>query len=166
MRDARAAATADCASAGPAYIDTSALAKWYLPEPGSEEVEEFIGSRAPVGISLLTKVEMYSLVARRCRQGDLDAEAKGKVLATFEGDIVAGHLQLVPHTVEAFLAAGTLLGAYPEIALTTLDALHLATMVACGLVILATADIVMAQTAEKMGIACVMFPNRSPEGAD
>ena len=126
------------------YLDTSALAKWYLPEEGSEEVEGYIRDSCPLSISLLTKVEMCALVARRCRLDDLDAETKGKVMATFEGDIVAGHLQLVPHTVDAFLAAESLLGVHPEIALTTLDALHLGIMVSAGIAGLATADNVLA----------------------
>lgn len=140
------------------YIDTSALAKWYLLEEGSDEVEEYIRSSCPLSISLLTKVEMGSLVARRRRLGDLDAETKGKVLATFEGDIVAGYLQLVPHTVDAFLAAESLLGARPELALTTLDALHLGTLVSAGITELATADNVMAQAAATIGIACRVLP--------
>jgi len=140
------------------YIDTSALAKWYLPEEDSEEVEEYIRENCPLGISLLTKVEMGSLASRRCRLGGLDAETKGKVLATFEGDIIAGHLRLVPHTVEAFLSAESLLGAHPELQLTTLDALHLGTMVSAGLATLATADRVMAHAAAKIGMECRTFP--------
>ena len=141
------------------YLDTSALAKWYLPEEGSEEVEGYIRDSCPLSISLLTKVEMCALVARRCRLDDLDAETKGKVMATFEGDIVAGHLQLVPHTVDAFLAAESLLGVHPEIALTTLDALHLGIMVSAGIAGLATADNVMAQAAARIGIECRVFPS-------
>ena len=101
---------------------------------------------------------MGSLAARRCRQGDLDAGTKGRVLATFEGDIIAGHLQLVPHTVEAFLAAESLLGAHPEVPLTTLDALHLGTMISAGISTLAMADRVMAQAAGRIGIEYHTFP--------
>ncbi len=66
------------------------------------DVEEYLREVSPVSISLLTKVEMRSLMARRTREGHFDAETQGKILATFEGDIVAGHLELVPHTVESF----------------------------------------------------------------
>lgn len=145
------------------YIDTSALAKWYLPEEGSEEVEDYIRANCPLSISLLTKVEMSSLAARRCRLGDLDAASQGKVLATFEGDIIAGHLQLVPQTVEAFLAAEFLMGAHPELALTTLDALHLGTMTSAGITMLATADTTMARAAAKIGVECRVFGGRRGE---
>ncbi len=139
------------------YFDTSALAKWYLNEAMSEEVEAYLQGVCPVAISLLTKVEMRSLVARRKREGHFDAETQSKILATFEGDIVAGHLELLPHTVESFLTAESLLGAHPEIPLTTLDALHLGVMRSSGVAVLATADRVMAQAGKALGMECRIF---------
>jgi uncharacterized protein len=142
------------------YIDTSALAKWYLPEEGSEEVAEYIQANRPLSISLLTKVEMSSLLARRCRMGDITAEAKGRLSSTFSGDIVAGHLEMVPQTIEAFLTAESLIGAHPDLALTALDALHLGTILASGVTTLATADMRLAQVAETIGLECHRFPLR------
>lgn len=140
-----------------AYIDTSALVKWYVPEPGSEEVVEYLRQSCPAFISLLTKVEMWSTINRHSRSGRLDAEMKSRILATFEGDIVAGYLQLVPLTVEAFLTAESLLGAHSDVPLTTLDALHLGTLAASGLSELATADRVMAEAAGRAHISCRLF---------
>jgi predicted nucleic acid-binding protein len=139
------------------YVDTSALAKWYVNEAQSEEVEEYLREACPVSISLLTKVEMRSLLARRRRERQIDAETQAKILATFEGDIASGHLVLVPHTVESFLVAESLLGAHPETPLATLDALHLAVMRAAGIDELATADRVMAQAAQRLGMSCRSF---------
>jgi hypothetical protein len=139
------------------YFDTSALAKWYLNEAMSERVEEYLRKVGPVFISLLTKVEMRSLVARRRRAGQLDADMQARVTATFEGDIAAGHLVLLPQTVESFLLAESLLGAQPDIALTTLDALHLGTILSSGVGTLATADRVMAEAAEAQGMECHTF---------
>ena len=139
------------------YVDTSALAKWYVNEAQSEEVEAYLREACPVSISLLTKVEMRSLMARRRREGQIDAETQAKILATFEGDTASGHLVLVPHTVESFLVAESLLGAHPEIPLVTLDALHLGVMRAAGLDELATADRVMARAAQGLGMRCRSF---------
>jgi hypothetical protein len=100
---------------------------------------------------------MRSLVARRAREGYIDAETQGKVLATFEGDIAMGHLVLLPHTVESFLMAESLLGAHPDIPLRTLDALHLGVMRSSGITTLATADRVMAQAAEALGMESETF---------
>lgn len=139
------------------YFDTSALAKWYVNEAKSDEVEDYLRQVRPVSISLLTKVEMRSLMARRRREGHFDAETQGKILATFEGDIAGGHLQLVPHTVESLLIAESLLGAHPEMPLTTLDALHLGVMSSSGIAVLATADRLMAQAAGALGMDCRVF---------
>jgi predicted nucleic acid-binding protein len=140
-----------------AYLDTSALAKWYVAEACSEEVEDYIRAIHPAYISLLTTAEMRSLIARRTREGTIDAEAQARVLATFEGDIAMGHLVLLPHTVESFLVAESLIGAHPAIPLTTLDALHLGVMRSAGVTALATADRVMAQAAEALGMECEIF---------
>jgi len=96
-------------------------------------------------------------MARRFRELDLDAKTQGKVLATFEGDIALGHLVLLPHTLESFLTAESLLGAYPDIPLRPLDALHLGVMRSAGIEVLATADRVMAQAAAALGMECRVF---------
>jgi predicted nucleic acid-binding protein len=139
------------------YLDTSALAKWYVREARSDDVEKYVREVCPVYISLLTKAEIRSLLARRRRQGHIDSQTEGKVLATFEGDIAMGHLVLLPHTVESFLIAESLLGSHPDIPLLTLDALHLGVMQSSGVTTLATADRVMAKAAEALGMECETF---------
>ena len=47
------------------YIDTSALANWYLPEPGSETFSEWMQSQEDTCISSLTTTEFRGLLARR-----------------------------------------------------------------------------------------------------
>lgn len=139
------------------YLDTSALAKWYLHEARSEEVERYLQDTCPVYISALTQVEMASLVGRRRRDGDIDATLAGRILATFDGDIALGHLVLLPHRVEAFLLAESILGSLPEIPLRSLDALHLGLVRSADVKVIATADRVMAQAAEALGIECRAF---------
>lgn len=112
---------------------------------------------SPAYISLLTKTEMRSLLARRRREGHIDADIQARVLATFEGDIAMGHLVLVPHTVESFLMAESIVGAHPAIPLRTLDVLHLGVMRANGITSLATADRVLAQAADALGMDCHTF---------
>ena len=111
----------------------------------------------PVCISPLTKIEMRSLMARRTREHHVDAETQGKVLAAFEGDVALGHLVLLPHTVESFLTAESLLGAHPDTPPRSLDALHLGVMRSAGIEVLATADRVMAQAAAALGMECRVF---------
>ena len=47
------------------YIDTSALAKRYLNEPGSEALDAFLGTLSRALISRLTVVEPRCLLRRR-----------------------------------------------------------------------------------------------------
>jgi len=50
-----------------AYLDTSALAKWFLNEPGSEVFVAFLQGLGSAVISSLTVTEMRSLLSRRRR---------------------------------------------------------------------------------------------------
>jgi len=100
---------------------------------------------------------MRSLMAERRREDHFDAENQGRILATFEGDIAAGHLILLPHTLESFLLAESLMGAHPDVPLTSLDALHLGVMRLAGATVLATADRVMARAAAALGMECRVF---------
>ena len=72
------------------YFDTSALAKWYLNGPYSEDVERYLMEHGPVAISDLTVVEMRSLLARRRREKHVDSKLETRVFATFEEDIAMG----------------------------------------------------------------------------
>ena len=78
------------------YLDTSALAKWYLNEPHSEEFTLWIQDQADVHISSLTVAEMRCLLARRRRRHELSMEMEQKVMATFQDDIAQGFLTLHP----------------------------------------------------------------------
>ncbi|HZJ02576.1 MAG TPA: type II toxin-antitoxin system VapC family toxin [Thermoleophilia bacterium] len=139
------------------YLDTSALAKWYLNEAFSEEVEEYLREATPAYISALTKVEMKSLLARHRRDGSLDPLIEARVFSVFETDIAAGHLILLPLRVEHYLLAESLLGSLPNARLRALDALHLGALKGEGLKQLATADRVLADAAEALGVACRTF---------
>ena len=57
-----------------AYLDTSALAKWYLNEPGSDAFVNFVQALDVAVISSLTRTEMRSLLSRRRRMSDLTDE--------------------------------------------------------------------------------------------
>ncbi|MBF8260051.1 MAG: twitching motility protein PilT [Actinobacteria bacterium] len=139
------------------YFDTSALAKWYLPERRSEDVEAFLRENCPVHISGLTVVEMRSLLSRRRREGHFDAKSEARAFATFEEDIRKGFL--ICHTLPADLprGAGSLISILPDVPLRTLDALHLAMAREIDAQVIATADNVMADAGKGMEIDIVWF---------
>ena len=139
------------------YFDTSALAKWYLNEAGSGDVEKYIQEHGPVDISDLTVVEMRCLLARRRREGNIDPKTEIKIFATFEEDIRQRFL--ICHPLPDGLTAGAvnLLSVHPDLPIRALDALHLMIAREIQAEVLATADRVMAAGAKAMGFSVVRF---------
>ena len=141
----------------PIYFDTSALAKWYINEQGSDEVEEFIRDQGPVAASDLTVVEMRSLLARRRREKHFNSSLENEIFSTFQEDIRRKTILCHPMPVGLASAAVHLLNQFSDASLATLDALHLALAREIGAEILATADQVMADAAEALGLEVVRF---------
>lgn len=139
------------------YVDTSALAKWYISEPGSERFEDFVRGFPRVIISRLTMVELRCLLARRHRAGDIASAKADEAFSLFESDVRRGHLDVRPLQDEHALIALDLLRALPRHALRTLDVLHLAIVQSIGARSLATADRRMARAAEALGVEAVIF---------
>ncbi len=143
-----------------AYFDTSALAKWYLNESFSEDVERYLLEHGPVAISDLTVVEMRSLLARRRREKHVDSKLENRVFSTFEDDIRRGFL--IRHPMPATVADGAvnLISTLPDVPLRTLDAMHLVIAREIDASILATADRIMADGAGEMGFSVIRFLRR------
>ena len=139
------------------YFDTSALAKWYLNESRSDDVEAYIQEHGPVDISDLTVVEMRCLLGRRRREGDIDFATELQAFTTFQEDIRQG--SLLSHSLFAGMAvvALNLLSMLPSVPLRTLDAFHLAIAKEIQAGVLVTADHVMADAATELGIQVVRF---------
>jgi len=142
---------------GRAYLDTSALAKWYLNEDGSDAFVAHLKELDVAVVSSLTRTEMRSLLARRRRMGDLDPALESLLFAAFLDDIAAGFLSLCHVDDPRFDEAVGLIARYPEYPLRTLDALHLAVARHEQVDAIATADSVMAETAQAMGFAVARF---------
>jgi len=140
-----------------AYLDTSALAKWYLNEAGSEAFVEFLQGLDSAVISSLSVTEMRSLLSRRRRMGDLSVELESVLFAALLDDIDRGWLQRYPLDDARFAEATNLIARYPEHPLRTLDALHLTVAADLAVSIVATADGVMADAALGMGLQVVRF---------
>lgn len=139
------------------YVDTSALAKWYLNEDASDEVEAYLRSFPFARISSLTVVEMRCLLARRRRYQELTSRQEAQCFALFQTDVTAGHLKLTPLQDEHTRAAAHLMEILPDHPLRTLDALHLALVRSEGFEALATADRTMAAAAADLGLTVQRF---------
>lgn len=140
-----------------AYLDTSALAKWYLNEAHSEAFVGYLQELDVAVVSSLTCTEVRSLLSRRRRMGELTADLESLLFAAFVEDLDRGWLQRYPVEDARFIEASNLISRYPAHPLRTLDALHLAVAAHAGIEMLATADVVMADAATAMGFGVVQF---------
>jgi len=53
------------------FLDSSALAKRYMEEPGSDRLEEILASASALGVSVVCVTEVISALARRRRERKL-----------------------------------------------------------------------------------------------
>ncbi len=143
-------------SAAP-YIDTSALAKWYLNEPRSEDFEAFVTTLPSAAISRLSVVEFRCLLARRRRSGEVTAHIEQRVLDAFEADVRHGYLYVQPLDDRHARDAVTLVSQLSGHGLRALDALHLAIARDIGAPLIATADRLMANAATALGLEVARF---------
>lgn len=139
------------------YLDTSALAKWYLNEPFCEQFEAFIREEPAAAISRLSVVEFRCLLARRRRAGEITKAIESRVYASFEQDVSAGFLQVYPVADEHLIAALGLIARLARYPLRTLDVLHLAIAQGIHCRRLATADKTMADAGKAAGVGVVRF---------
>lgn len=133
------------------YLDTSALLKWYLQEPYSDEFSEFIRHQPGARISSLSVAEMRCTLARLARNREISALYAAEAAATFSAQTTAGYLNLLPVQDEYFAHATELIDNL-KLPLRTLDALHLAIAHAAGCREFATADKVQAKAARTLGL--------------
>jgi predicted nucleic acid-binding protein len=111
------------------FLDTSALAKRYHKESGSEYMDRILeqpGSRSL--ISHLSIVELESVLAIKMRTGEIDQQAMEIAQRRFRADLAQQRFLVIPLIQEGhFHGARKLLVQYgvPE-GLRTLDALQLA----------------------------------------
>jgi hypothetical protein len=103
------------------FFDSSALAKRYIQETGSDRVEAILSSASALGVSIICLSEVISALCRRRREGELSGpqylKAKQALFSDIEdASVVAITDQVVARAVE-------LLERWP---LRSSDSLHVA----------------------------------------
>lgn len=68
------------------YLDTSALLKLYVEEPGSLQVEQAAEGAQTMATSMITYVETKAALSRRRRDGSLTVTEHKKLVRDFESD--------------------------------------------------------------------------------
>jgi len=139
------------------YLDTSALAKWYLNEAGSDAFADWVEKQNDVHISSLTATEMRCLLARRKRAGEISGELEQQIFAAFTEDVEQAYLSLHTLKHDHAMTAIRLIDQLPQHVLRTLDAMHLAVARSIGADAMVTADSIMAEAAKSLAMDVVMF---------
>lgn len=108
------------------YLDSSALAKLYVPEAESETLDSFLRGRRGLMISELAISEVLSAVARRKREGLLNIDQASEIREAILEDADSGAFDRLELTPEIHREAERLLLGTDAVPLRTLDALHVA----------------------------------------
>jgi predicted nucleic acid-binding protein len=140
-----------------AYVDTSALAKWYVVEAGSDRVAAWVSQPRELVTSRLTIIELRCLLARKRRAGAFDRSYENAAYRRFLEQALASEITLLPLDDALAIEAADLIDRVQAVGLRTLDALHLVTAEASLADTLATSDQVMAAAAKDLGFNVQFF---------
>jgi len=140
------------AVAGPLYCDASALAKLFLPESGSEELNDLLAGRNDVVLSDLAITEVASALARRVREGALALSTARKMHRKVLATVAAGVFSRIELLARSHRDAERLLLSSRSVALRAADALHLALAIDAGAGTILTFDRTMARGALEHGL--------------
>lgn len=138
------------------YLDTSVLAKRYLPSPESERVEAMLErTQDHFLLSDLAVVEFESALRRRASERSGKAIDKAKVRSRFDDDLRSGFFSVHPLQTSVLIAARRWIAEGEPLA--TLDALHLASALEAHADVLATDDRQFARAARAAGLRVESF---------
>ena len=137
------------------YIDSSALAKIYMPEPESEELERFLRGHQDLMISELCITEVASAAARRKREGLLNARQVKQIHEAVLADAESGYYRCLDVSPLIHRDAEHLLLSSESVPLRTLDALHIALALSGTAERVITFDVRMASATVAHGLEIV-----------
>ena len=108
------------------YFDTSAIAKYFHNEEGSEQVIKLIDdTSSTIWISELATIEFLSAFHRKFRMGEISEHALQEVITAFESKAATWNVE--PFSILQTEEASHIIAEYGKITgIRTLDALHLA----------------------------------------
>ncbi|HTT05734.1 MAG TPA: type II toxin-antitoxin system VapC family toxin [Steroidobacteraceae bacterium] len=137
------------------YLDSSALAKLYLPEDESDRLDTLLQGRRGLTISHLAITEVLSAVAGRKREGLINAEQALQIRDALLADADSGVFELLNLDPTVHREAERLLLSTDSIPLRTLDALHVALALSGSTSHVITFDARMRTVALQVGLRVV-----------
>ncbi len=136
------------------YLDASALAKLYLPEAESDELNRRLQSYRQTMISDLGITEVVSACARRRREGVLDTDAVSLVHRTILDAVDSGIFLRLTLDPAVHREAERLL-MLDAVTLRAADALHLALATEAGAKTIVTYDTRLGTAARHVGLKTI-----------
>lgn len=129
------------------FFDSSAFAKRYVDEPGSQAVESLCAAATELALSIVCIPEIISAFNRRVRDRSLSASQYDAAKENLSADIRdAAIVNLTPHVITT---CTTILEASP---VRAMDALHIACAVRWGAELFVSADKRQVAAAKKAGL--------------
>jgi len=131
-----------------AFLDSSALAKRYLEEPGSDQVEEVLAETTALGLSIICFPEIISALCRRHRESSItESEYSAAKQALLDDVHDADVVNVTPDVVKRATHA------LETNVLRAMDALHLGCALEWDAELFVSADQRQVQAAENCGLA-------------
>jgi len=139
-------------ASSPVYLDSSALAKVYIPEPESSVLGSLLAGRRDLVVSDLAVTEVASAMMRRVRERQLRRREMAEAYRTLAGDVADHRFLRAELTAGVHREAERLLMTLGErVPLRAADGLHLALAVVAGARTVVTFDRRMIMAATTMG---------------
>ncbi|HRE87697.1 MAG TPA: type II toxin-antitoxin system VapC family toxin [Myxococcota bacterium] len=129
------------------FLDSSALAKRYVEEPGSERLEEILGAASRLGLCVLVVPEVVSALRRRRRERTLTEAQYGKAKNMLLEDVRDAEMVGV---IDEVVAGAVIL--LERFNLRAFDALHVAAAQAWSAELFVSADERQLQAAAASGL--------------
>jgi hypothetical protein len=135
------------------FVDSSALAKRYVEEPGSDRLEEILASVSSLGVSVICPSEVVSALCRRRREGKLSPQQYVKAKQALFEDIEDA--SVVNITDQVIARAVEILERWP---LRSSDSLHIASAAEWSAELFVSADERQCTAARRYGLRTEKLP--------
>lgn len=135
------------------FLDSSALAKRYVEEPGSDRLEAMLSSVSSLGVSVICPSEVVSALCRRRREGKLSPQQYLKAKQALFEDIEDA--SVVNITDQVIARAVEILERWP---LWSSDSLHIASAAEWSAELFVSADERQCTAARAYGLRTEKLP--------
>ena len=127
------------------FIDTSALAKRYIEEAGSKEVDSYFQDQNDIFLAPITSIEMQSVFHRRLKEKSIPTEVI--TIALSEWNKEKNLFQFIPFNSAL---SNTAIDVIERASIKTLDSIQLASAEISSVDLFVTADKALSRAAENI----------------